>query len=57
MVPNLERKRDYYVNPHSSRCWTNFTSKEMVENNAFLMKPKHQCNLSQCVEQVCNAQS
>ena len=51
MVPNHEKKGDYYANPSLSIWKTNLNLK-MVKKDAFLMKPKAQYHLSRWGECV-----
>ena len=57
MVPNLEKKGDYYVNLCLSQLANKLEFQKMVERKAFLMKPKQHCHSSQLGEWVYGAQS
>ena len=46
MIPNHEKKGDYYVNPCLSKLVSELWFQKMVGREHFLMKPKHQCHLS-----------
>ena len=47
MMPNHEKKRDYYVNPCLSQIERQTSILKKVVREAFLLKPKHQHHLSQ----------
>ena len=57
MIPNREKKGDYYVNPRLSKLTNELWFLKMVGREAFLTKPKHQCHLSQWEEWVYDSQS
>ena len=58
MVPNSEKKWDYYVNPSLFIPIDRRASiLRKVKRKVFLMKPKHQYHLSQWEECVYGAQS
>ena len=45
MVPNHEKKGDYYVNLYLSQLTNKLSLYKMMEREAFLMQPKHQSHL------------
>ena len=57
MVPNHEKKGDYYVNLCLSQIKDVQWIKKMVEREVFLMKAKHKYHLSRWKECVYGAQS
>ena len=44
MVPNHEKRGDYYVNPSLSQLKDDLV-KKMIDKQVFLMQPKHQNHL------------
>ena len=46
MVPNNEKKGDYYVNMCSSQLTDELVFYKIMGREDFLMKPKHQYHLS-----------